>query len=86
MIFIEKLLSATTLPFNLNKSDVKRIIGGENKMEEGGERAKNHNLDEDGRERKREKIKERTRTESEMDRFARNAACWKAWNTSGGGG
>lgn len=55
-------------------------------MEEGGERAKNHNLDEDGRERKREKIKERTRTESEMDRFARNAACWKAWNTSGGGG
>lgn len=28
-------------------------------MEEGGERAKNHNLDEDGRERKREKIKER---------------------------
>lgn len=55
MIFIEKLLSATTLPFNLNKSDIKRIIGGENKMEEGGERAKNHNLDEDGRERKRER-------------------------------
>lgn len=54
----------------------------------GRERVKNHNLDEDGREREREreeKIKERMRTESEMDRFARNAA-WKAWNTSGGGG
>lgn len=34
---------------------------------------------------RKEKIKERMRTESEMDRFARNAA-WKAWNTSDGGG